>query len=125
MHIVRSNQLPYIPASHENTADPGVYKKVLFTKQLFPSGQVQMVNWAKLPIHKAFQKHYHEDMAEVFILITGNAKMQVADETEILGPGDGVFVPVGQTHRMQNIGAVDVEYIVFGIATGTHGKTIT
>ena len=59
MQIVRGDEIEYTPASHEDPADPGVFKRVLATKFDLLVGLVQMVNWARLPTGKSFRKHFH------------------------------------------------------------------
>ena len=43
MKIVRGNSLEFIPASHEDSQNPGVLKKVLATRNDLIAGRVQMV----------------------------------------------------------------------------------
>ncbi len=124
MKIVRFKDLTYIPASHENPLAPGVLKKVLFKRGDIIPGEIQMVNWAKLLPRKSFQAHYHEDMDEIFILLTGKAKMKVGSEEFVLQRGDAVIVPMRKNHTMKNVGAKPVEYIVFGVGRNRKGRTI-
>lgn len=124
MKIIRSVDLKYIPASHEDSKDPGVWKKVLFKKDELVYGRVQMINWAKLPVGRAFAKHYHEDMEEVFIILSGRSEFTIDNEMEIVQKGDAVIVPIGKIHTMTNVGKTDVVYICLGISTGKGGKTI-
>jgi mannose-6-phosphate isomerase-like protein (cupin superfamily) len=116
--------LDLMPASHEDTKDPGVFKKVLLKQHELMNGRVQMINWAMLPVHKAFEQHYHEDMQEIFIMIRGKATIWVDDKQETLGPGDAVVIPMKSIHKMRNVGVEQVEYIVIGISQGKKGKTV-
>ena len=125
MKIIRSSKLPFVPASHEDPQNPQVVKKVLFTYQDLITGRIQMINWTKLPAAYKSRAHYHEDMQEIFILISGQATMAVNNEIEVLQAGDGIIVPIKHVHTMENIGAQDVEYLVIGISTGTNGKSVT
>ncbi len=124
MKLVRFSHLNFLPASHENPLDPGVLKKVLFAPGELISGTVQMVNWAQLLPGKSFQAHYHEDMDEVFIVVSGNVEMKVGEEIAILEQGDAVLVPMKHTHTMKNLCNESAEYIVFGISRGMGGKTV-
>ncbi|MEI6125953.1 MAG: cupin domain-containing protein [Pseudomonadota bacterium] len=124
MKIIHGQEVDYIPASHESFESPGVLKKILLRKDDCMDGRVQMVNWALLPGGKAFQAHYHEDMQEIFIIMSGRAKIAVAAEEEFLEAGDTVVVPAGSVHRMENTGCDDVAYIVIGISSGQGGRTI-
>lgn len=83
-----------------------------------------MINWAKLPVGKSFQAHYHEDMEEVFVIIHGAARMTVAGQDVVMGPGDTVCVAPREVHHMTNVGQDEVDYLVVGISTGQDGKTV-
>lgn len=124
MKILRSKDIEIIAASHEDVMSPGVYKKVILEKADFIEGRIQMVNWAFLPKGRSFRSHYHEDMQEIFIIIKGHVRIIVGNEQVQLCQGDTVVIPVGSVHMMENIGKVDVEYIVIGVSKGTGGKTI-
>ena len=124
MQFIPANDSPFIPASHEDPRNPGVLKRVIATRSDFQSGQVQMLNWAHLPAGMSFQSHYHEDMQEVFVLITGEVTMTCGDCVFTMSPGDTIIVAPGEVHQMQNIGAEAAEYIVFGISSQKGGRTV-
>lgn len=124
MQIVFGKDLPLEPASHEDPTDPGVMKRVIAAKTDLLRGHIQMVNWAELPIGKAFATHYHEDMEEVFIIATGTAEMTAGGDTVTLGPGDTAIIAPNETHTMRNVGDELVQYVVFGISTEKGGKTV-
>lgn len=125
MKIVRFQNLKYKAASHEDKKSPGAWKKVLFEKEDFVKGHIPMVNWAKLPVGKAFKSHYHQDMQEIFVIIKGKAKIKIEKEEAILKKGDAVIIPIAKVHQMENLGKEAVEYLVIGISLGKEGKTIT
>jgi mannose-6-phosphate isomerase-like protein (cupin superfamily) len=124
MQLIRSSALPYIPASHEDPASPGVLKRILLEKLDLPAGRVQMINWARLPAGRSFRRHYHQDMCEIFILLQGKAVMRVGQEEATLAKGDLVVVPEQTEHLMHNPFNQDLEYLVLGISRETGGKTI-
>lgn len=125
MKITRFNTLDFIPASHEDPKDPGALKKVLLTRDDIPAGRLQMINWARIPLGKAFAPHYHEAMVELFIILNGRVKAKVDREEKVLEKGDLLIVNKGQTHSMENISEEEVDYIAMGIVTAEGGKTIT
>lgn len=92
MKLILASDKPFVPASHENPLAPGVWKKVLFQREELPPGRVQMVNWARLPVGNSFSAHYHEDMQEIFIILSGQAEMVVAGVTMLLGRGDTIAI---------------------------------
>ena len=124
MRIVRADQQTFVPASHEDPNNPGVMKRVIAARDDILEGRVQMINWARLPAGSSFQRHYHEDMEETFLMVRGDATMTVDGETSRVGPGDAVIVAPGEIHSMTNVGSTVVEYIVIGISLGQDGKTI-
>lgn len=124
MKIVRFKDLNFIPASHEDPKDPGALKKVLLKRDDIPKGQIQMINWAKIPIGKSFAPHYHESMIEVFIIMNGKVKVKIDNEEAILEKGDMVIAMEGQVHTMTNLSDEDVEYFAMGIVTSEGGKTV-
>lgn len=124
MQIVRGSEIEFVPASHEDPQNPGVLKRVLATKNDLLRGQVQMVNWSRLPIGSAFQPHYHEDMQEVFVMLNGKVLMSVEGQGHELSGGDAILIEPREIHQMQNLCDEDVEYVVFGISTEQGGKTV-
>ena len=124
MKYIPADASEFVPASHEDPSRPGVLKRVIATATDLEAGTVPMVNWSHLPAGQSFALHYHEDMQEVFVLLTGHVKMKVDDETVAMQAGDAVIVDATERHKMINVGASAAEYLVFGIATGQGGKTI-
>ncbi|MFK7767163.1 MAG: cupin domain-containing protein [Mariniblastus sp.] len=124
MHLVRGSQIEFVPASHEDPKNPGVLKRVLATHSNLIRGQVMMVNWALLPIGKSFNAHFHEDMQEVFIILSGTATMTVDKQDHELAKGDAIVIDHREIHKMQNTCDQDVEYIVFGVSTEEGGSTV-
>ena len=124
MQVIRGNQIPFTPASHENPASPGVLKRVLATKSQLVPGRVQMVNWSLIAAGNSFQRHFHEDMQEVFIILDGQVEMTVGDITCQLDAGDAIIIGAMEVHKMSNRSDQDVSYIVFGISTESAGKTV-
>ena len=124
MKTILADDLPFIPAGHENPLDPQVWKKVLFGQADLQAGRVQMVNWARLPPGKQFAAHYHEDMQEIFVIIQGTAQIVVGKETTTLRPGNAVRIDPREVHRMKNLGDRDVEYLAVGISAQQGGRTM-
>ena len=124
MKYVPASEGRFVPASHEDAVHPGVLKRVIATDSDINSGQVMMVNWARLPARSSFRRHYHEDMQEIFVLIRGQVRMTV-DETSVdMALGDTVIIESSEIHEMLNLLDSDAEYIVFGVSAGNGGRTI-
>lgn len=114
-----------LPPSHEDPKNPGSLKKIIFEKKEFPDKLMpQMINWARIPVGKKFNLHYHQDMVEIFIIIKGKVIMTVGNEKKILKVNEIVMVPAKSDHEMRNIGKTDALYYVIGLSSGMGGKTI-
>ena len=87
MRIIRGNEIPFIPASHEDQDRPGVLKRVLAKREELIDGRVQMINWARLPAGSSFRAHYHEDMEETFIILSGHVEVNVNGQAHDLTSG--------------------------------------
>lgn len=124
MKIIRLQNLSKVPASHEDPADPGVLKQILFKRDDLTSGRIQMINWSTLLPGKSFRSHYHEAMDEVFIILNGKVEVSVGQEKEKLGKGDAVVIPENSVHVMKNLTHEEVCYIAIGIASDRNGKTV-
>lgn len=124
MIIVKFNDLDFIPSSHEDKNSPGVLKKILFSKDNITEGNIQMINWSKMPIGQSFNPHYHEDMDEIFIILSGKAKIKVGDEEEVLEKGDSILIPTKEIHVMENLSDFEIEYLAIGVTKGENGKTV-
>lgn len=124
MRVIRGSEIPFVAASHEDAQRPGVLKRVLATKDELIDGRVQMINWALLPARSSFRDHYHEDMEEVFIVLSGRVEMVVDEQRCELIAGDAVAVQPREVHRMTNLTDDDVQYVVVGISLGQNGQTV-
>lgn len=123
MKLALFSEFAYVPAGHENPLHPGVWKKVLLRKGDLQPGTIQMVNWARLPAGQSFAPHYHEDMQEVFVIVHGEAELNVNGQVSVLRRGDAVMIDAREVHEMRNLTAEDTEYLAMGIGAGT-GQTV-
>ncbi len=114
----------FVAAGHEDPANPGVWKKVLFRRDDLQPGRIQMVNWARLPPGRTFAAHYHEDMQEIFIVLSGATRIRAGDQDAVLKMGDAVLIEPREVHQMWNDGDEDVDYLAIGIAGGPDGDTV-
>jgi len=123
MKIIKGSDMPYEAASHEDPKSPGVLKRVLARKDDLIPGRVQMINWAQMPAGQTFKCHYHEEMEEVFVIVSGKAEIEIENERSTLDAGDMVIIPPRAKHVMTNTGSEPVNYIVLGIVSRAGGKT--
>ncbi len=61
----------------------------------------------------------HQDpMEEIYFLLSGAGLMRVGEETREVGPGDAVWIPVGQPHGLKNTGKQDCVILVVASPLG-------
>ena len=75
-----------------------------------------MINWAVLPPGRSFRAHRHKDMTEIFIMLHGQAHMQVDSNRFEIESQDVVIVNPGEEHLMENDSGTEVNFIVIGLA---------
>lgn len=125
MKKISTSLLSFIPASHENKKTPGSVKKIIFTQKDFHKNiTFKMVNWARILPGKSFNRHYHEDMDEIFIILSGKAEIRVGESIETLVSGDAVLVPMRKVHTMKDISGNGVDYLVIGLSLEKNGTTV-
>ena len=48
----------------------------------------------------SLQKHFHR--SEHWVVVEGNAKVQVENEIKILSKNESIYIPLGSKHRLSN-----------------------
>ncbi len=64
----------------------------------------------------SLQSHHHR--AEHWIVVEGTAKVTIGDETKLVSEKQSVYVPLGETHRMENPGKVPM--VLIEVQTGAY-----
>lgn len=57
----------------------------------------------------SLQKHYHR--SEHWIVVSGTALVTLGDKVITIRPNESTYIPIGETHRLENPGKVDVVLI--------------
>jgi mannose-1-phosphate guanylyltransferase len=55
------------------------------------------------------QMHHHR--AEHWIVVSGTAKVTIAEETKLLSENQSVYIPIGAVHALENPGRLPLEMI--------------
>jgi mannose-1-phosphate guanylyltransferase/mannose-6-phosphate isomerase len=91
--------------SHSTTYRPwGTYKVMLEGKR-HKIKQIVVLPRQKLSL----QMHYHR--SEHWVIVSGTAKVTIADKETIVHEGESIFVPKSAIHRVENPGIVPLEII--------------
>src|SRR5437868_12526327 len=57
-----------------------------------------------LPVGVAVGRHYHLETEEIYYILQGRGRMTVGDEMREVAAGDAIFIPIKQSHRLENTG---------------------
>ena len=61
--------------------------------------------------------HTHAGDFEIYYILKGAAKVVDNGEEDILGPGDSMVCKDGESHSIENIGDIDLEYVAIILYT--------
>jgi len=54
---------------------------------------------------------YHHHRAEHWVVVSGTGKVRIGKHTQLLSENQSVYIPVGETHSLENPGSVPLELI--------------
>ena len=64
----------------------------------------------------SLQRHHHR--AEHWVVVRGTARVTVGDEVKIVHENQSTYIPIGEKHRLDNVGKIDLELIE--VQTGSY-----
>ena len=109
MKITNLQDLPEQEVSHNRE----IKKKVMLTGGDLP--HLTNFSQAVFAPGQIASSHFHQDMCEVFFVISGEGKICVDDRDYALTPGVCIAVSVGETHEITNNGSKDLILAYFGL----------
>jgi mannose-6-phosphate isomerase-like protein (cupin superfamily) len=109
MKIVYLNDVPKGEVSH----NPKVRKQQVFAE--LGSGKVVNFSQAYFPPGEKAPAHAHEDMAEIFMVQSGEGEITLNGQSFDLSPGMYILVEPGDTHEIYNNGKETLVMGYFGI----------
>jgi mannose-6-phosphate isomerase-like protein (cupin superfamily) len=56
---------------------------------------------ASLQPGQATQRHHHAETEEIYVLLEGEAEMEVDGEIRNVGPGEAILIPAGAHHQIR------------------------
>ena len=117
MKKVNEKDRDWEPGSHEDPANPGVYKKALIRREeADPRSKLMMFQLCKIPPKTTHVAHAHPTMDEIFYFTDGEGEIKVNGEVEKVQSGDRIIVPAGETHQIRNLGKTELKFIGLGVA---------
>ncbi len=109
MKIVEMDRVEPEGLSH----DPNILKRVLFHEHELP-GSVRLSHALFKPGQKA-AAHCHEDLHEVFYILSGFGRFIIDGKVVEVGEGSSVRIDPGEEHELINSGQEDLALIYFGL----------
>jgi len=91
--------------SHRRVYRPWGFYEIIALGERFQVKRISVKPGHKLSL----QMHYHR--AEHWVVVKGTARVSCADRTFILTENQSTYIPVGNTHRLENAGKLPLELI--------------
>lgn len=105
--IVRNIDDPEVQST-QYIAHRGGIARMILTSQFMES--MEFLAWAALPAGNTLEEHV-DPVEEIYFILYGGGIMKVgADEKEVK-PGDAIWIPAGEPHRLTNT-TQDMTYIL-------------
>ena len=79
---------------------------------------------ARLPPGASTTPHYHPNTEEIYYILAGVGRVQLADELRDVGPGDAIAIPPGLVHQITNVGAQTLKFLCCCAPCYEHTDTV-
>lgn len=106
--IIRNLNHPEVKATRYRAHEGGIAHMILDTRHL---QTIMFLAQASVPPGERLSGHI-DPMEEIYIIQTGDGRMQVGKEIQVVGPGDAVHIPLGLYHELTNTGDEELSILV-------------
>ena len=79
---------------------------------------------ARLPVGASTTPHYHRISEEIYYILEGTGRMTVDRQQRLVGPGDAIAIPPGQSHQIANTGSVMLKFLCCCAPAYEHEDTV-
>ena len=79
---------------------------------------------ATLPTEAATEIHLHPTTEEIYYVLRGIGQMTLGMERQRVGPGDGVLIPPGTPHTIENVGREPLVFLCCCAPPYSHEDTM-
>lgn len=79
---------------------------------------------ARLPPGAGTTPHYHPQTEEIYYILSGRGRMEIAGESREVGPGDAIAIPPGQVHQITNTGGEVLKFLCCCAPGYEHSDTV-
>ncbi len=88
-----------------------------YAKATLFENEAMLVGMNCLEPGQSMEKHAHQKQNRFYLVLQGKGLFRVGDQEGDFGPGTVVWIPAGNSHRIQNLGSQQLVLLV-GIAPG-------
>ncbi len=106
--LIRNLDHPEVKATRYRAHGEGLAHMILDTRYL---QTLMFLAHASLPSGKRLLGHV-DPMEEIYIIQTGQGKIQVGNEVLGVGPGDAILIPIGEFHELTNTSKEEMTILV-------------
>lgn len=106
--IIRHLDHPEVKASRYRAHGGGIAHMILDTRHL---ETLMFLAQASVPPGEKLSAH-SDPMEEIYIIQSGQGRMQVGDQVQEVGPGQAIHIPIGQVHELTNTGPTELNILV-------------
>ncbi|HXG24330.1 MAG TPA: cupin domain-containing protein [Chthonomonadales bacterium] len=79
---------------------------------------------ATLPPGARTEAHYHPNTEEIYYILSGAGRIRMGEEERTVGPGDGIAIPPGEPHQMENTGSTALVFLCCCVPAYEHEDTV-
>lgn len=117
MHIINRHRVqPFV------TKDGSIIREILAPRNSCIARQ--SLAEATLPPGARTEAHYHPNTEEIYYILSGVGRMRMGEEERAVGPGDGIAIPPGVPHQIENIGHTDLVFLCCCAPAYEHEDTV-
>jgi mannose-6-phosphate isomerase-like protein (cupin superfamily) len=107
--VERAGEHEFAHTLHEGEGDLRIRHHFAGSSQL----PVAMQTWTLAPgAHEGMHSHDDPELEEIYLVLSGRARIRQDDETHLLEPGDALRAPVGVAHDLACEGEKPLEVLV-------------
>ena len=117
MEIVNRNQVKLFI-----TKDASEIREILAPRN--SSIRNQSLAEAKLAPGQITEEHYHPHSEEIYYILRGRGKMWLENDSREVKAGDGIAIPPGKRHKIENTGEASLVLLCCCAPAYTHEDTI-
>ena len=104
------------------TKDTAVIREILAPRN--SSLRNQSLAEARVAPGRITEEHYHQDSEEIYYILRGRGRMKLEGEVREARAGDGIAIPPGSRHQIENIGTSNLVFLCCCAPAYRHEDTV-